>query len=351
MGPFFKRYYILVLIDYGSCFTVLVPCDNCGAIVTADAIVTHWVPYFGWFSIFKSDLGSSFKSTMNKLSLKAMDVEQYFAEPRYHQSIGKVERVIGVVQSVLRSLNIEFDNKFVSRIDPNTSWEMIKSILPLIQFSINRRKSRISTLSPAMLMLGEQINDVPDIVIAIDRIKHGLNNNKFHKDKHLYLQNLVKNLTAIKNRYKHDWYKYTHLSKKYYDKRYNLLPKRDANGKIIPHSHAFGYEPISQFKKGMRVLYYVGPHKAYNGKWRQMWTGPWSIISEPDELHIKITDKKGNIRAVSIDRLKIFKKRDLNEFENWSNDSNILKMTKDNQPNMSDNDDDEEMTNPQSNRS
>ena len=57
MGPFFKRYYILVLIDYGSGYTVIVPCDNCGAIVTADAILTNWVPYFGWFSIFESDLG------------------------------------------------------------------------------------------------------------------------------------------------------------------------------------------------------------------------------------------------------------------------------------------------------
>ena len=39
MGPFFKRYYILVLIDYASGYTVLIPTDNCGAIVTADSII------------------------------------------------------------------------------------------------------------------------------------------------------------------------------------------------------------------------------------------------------------------------------------------------------------------------
>ena len=95
----------------------------------------------------------------------------------------------------------------------------------------------------------------------------------------------------------------------------------------------------------MNVLYYVGPYKAYNGKWRQMQTGPWSLASDPDDLHIKISDKNGNTREVSIDRLKLFKKRDLNELEDWSkiNDESKLKLAVKNQPNLSDNDDDVEL--------
>ena len=190
MGPFFKRYYILVLIDDGSGNTVLVPTDNCASIVTADSISTHWVPYFGWFTIFESYLGSCFKSVMTELLMKAMDVKQNFAEPRYHQSIGKVERVIRVIQTGLRTFNIEFENKFVTRCDSSVNWDTIKSIIPLIQFSINRKRSRISTLSAATLMLGDQINDVPDISIAIENLKNGLKENKFHKDKHLYLEKI-----------------------------------------------------------------------------------------------------------------------------------------------------------------
>ena len=182
-----------MLIDYGTGYTVLVPTDNCGSIVTADSILTHWVPYFGWFTIFESDLGSCFKSVMTQLLMKAMNVKQKFAEPRYHQSIGKVERVIGVIQTILRTFNIEFDNNFVTRCDPSVSWDTIKSIIPLIQFSINRKRSRISTVSPAMMMLGDQINDVPDITIAINNLKKGLKENKFHKDKHLYLLNIQRN--------------------------------------------------------------------------------------------------------------------------------------------------------------
>ena len=270
--------------------------------------------------------------------MKAMKVEQKFAEPRYHQSIGKVERAIGYIQSILRLFNIEFEGKFVSRMDTELNWNTIKSILPLIQFSMNRKRSRISTISPAMLMLGEQILDIPDITMAINDIKSGLNDNKFKADHHQYLSKIQYNLKILKAKYKSDWSKYTRLSKKQYDKRYNLLPKRDANDKIIPHSHAFGYEPVSKFKKGMNVLYYVGPHKGLNGKWRQMWTGPWQIASEPDDIHIQIIDKDGKMREVSVDRLKTFKSNDYKDTESWKQYQNSLTMIKKNQPTFSDND-------------
>ena len=39
-------------------------------------------------------------------------------------------------------------------------------------------------------MLGDQINDVPDISIAINNLKKCLKENKFHKDKHIYLQKI-----------------------------------------------------------------------------------------------------------------------------------------------------------------
>ena len=341
MGPFFKKYYILVLVDYGSGFTVLIPTENCGAIVTANAITTHWMPYFGWPEIFESDLGSAFKSKLIKLLFSSMIVKQKFAEPRYHQSIGKVERVIGFVQSILRSYNIEFDNKFVSRYDTKSNWNMIKSIIPLIQFSINRKRSRFTTISPAMLMLGEQIRNIPDISFAINDIKDGLNNNRFHKDVHLYLNRLVKNLSILRVRYITNWAKYVLISKREYDKRYNLLPKRDKQGKIIPHSHAFGYEPIDRFKRGIKVLYYVGPHKGYNGKWRQKWTGPWQIDSDSNQSHIVITDSKGKRRDVSADRLKIFKIKDKKFYEKWENYKKRMDMIIKNQPNLSDNDEDE----------
>ena len=65
MGPFFKKYYILVLIDYATGFTVLEPCTNCGAIVTTETIINKWVPYFGLPLEFDC-MGSAFISKVFK---------------------------------------------------------------------------------------------------------------------------------------------------------------------------------------------------------------------------------------------------------------------------------------------
>ena len=73
-----------------------------------------------------------------------------------------------------------------------------------------------------------------------------------------------------------------------------------------------------------------------------MWTGPCSIISEPNELHVRITDKNGETKPVSVDRLKIFKRRDKENLKSWSNYNDTLEMAKKNQPNLSDNDEDME---------
>ena len=89
----------------------------------------------------------------------------------------------------------------------------------------------------------------------------------------------------------------------------------------------------------MNVLHYVGPHKSYNGKWRQMWTGPWQIASDPDDIHIQISDKKGKLREVSIDRLKSFKSSDYSDTETWKEYQDSLNLVKNNQPNFSDDDD------------
>ena len=338
MGPFFKRYYILVLVDYRSGFTVLVPTCNCGAITTSEAIIHHWIPYFGWFKTFESDMGSAFTAKLTKLLHKAMEVEQNFAEPRYHQSIGKVERVIGFLQTILRTYNIEFDNRFVSTHNATIQWTTLKSIIPFIQYSCNRKRSAWTTYSPAMVMYGSQFNSVPDIAVAIENIEQGLNTQKFRKDDHQYLTNLVYRLGKIRIRQFKQWKKYCLISKKQYDRRYNLVPQRDKDGNIIKFKHNFGYTPLSSFKTGVKVLYYIGPHKGVNGKWRQRWTGPWRIAENSNAYNTKIMDNKGNARNVSLDRLKLFKQKDLEKLEKWSNYEKQLNKLNKNKNYLSDED-------------
>ena len=308
MGPFFKKYYILVLIDYCTGFTVLAPCTNCGAIVTSEAIINRWFPYFGLPTNFDSDLGSAFISKVMKTVLLSLKINHKFAEPRYHNRIGKVERIIGFIQQILRSYNVEFNNRLVTYCDPELKWSTIEAIIPFIQFGINKKRSRISTFSPAMLMFGEQIRDIPDILFAIKKIKTAINDKNLSKRDYEYLNELQLKLKKIRLKYKQEWKAYCKISKRQYDNRYNLAPKRDKDGKLIGPRHSFGYQPINQFIKGAKVLYYAGPHRSgINSKWRQKWTGPWYIANKTGKFTVKIVDNNGKGYDVDIDRLKLFK--------------------------------------------
>ena len=319
MGPFFKKYYLYILICYRTGFTVIVATSHCGATAASEGIITYWMPYFGLFEQYESDMGSAFTSKMFKLILEAGELKQKFAEPRYHQGIGKVERVIGFIQQILRTYNIEFKNKFVDTSKATVQWETIKAMIPFIQFSINRHRSSLTTYSPAILMYGKQFRSISDLSMTISKIENGIKEKKIRKDDQEYLYELIENLKDINHKYKNKWQKMVKVSKQQYDKRYNLAPIRNEKGELIPPKHGFGYTPITEFKKGCSVLYYVGPHQCVNGKWRQVWTGPWTIVDQILPGKFKISGIAGKTKDISGDRLKIFHRTDKDELASWSN--------------------------------
>ena len=63
----------------------------------------------------------------------------------------------------------------------------------------------------------------------------------------------------------------------------------------------------------------------------------WSIA---DSVHIQISDKKGKKREVSVDRLKLFKTNDYKNLETWRDYQKSFDLVTNNQPNLSDNDED-----------
>ena len=319
MGPFFKKYYLYILICYRTGFTVIVATTHCGATAASEGIITYWMPYFGIFQQYESDMGSAFTSKMFKLLLETGEIKQKFAEHRYHQGIGKVERVISFIQQILRTYNIEFKNKFVDTSKASVQWETIKAMIPFIQFSINRHRSSVTTYSPAILMYGKQFRSVTDLSMTIDNIEKGIKEKKIRKDDHEYLYDLIENLKDINHKYKNKWQKMVKVSKQQYDKRYNLAPVRNDKGELVPPKHGFGYTPISDFKKGCSVLYYVGPHKTMNGKWRQVWTGPWTIVDQIYPGKFKITGVGNKYKYINGDRLKLFHRSDNESLEPWSN--------------------------------
>ena len=160
-----------------------------------------------------------------------------------------------------KKINVQFNNRLVTNHDSELQWSTIEAILPFIQFGINKKCSRISTFSPAMLMSGEQIRDIPDISFAIKKLNERMQNKSLSNRDYNYLNDLQLRLKKIRIKYKQQCIHYCKISNKQYSKRYNLASIRDKDGNLVKPKHKFGFEPIKQFIKGAKVLYYAGPQR------------------------------------------------------------------------------------------
>ena len=131
---------------------------------------------------------------MDRLS-NALNVTIEFFEPYNHHGTGKVERTIQMVQQILRAFNVESGNTFTSKhSDKQKSWEIIKGLLPLIQFELNQKRSRFTSYSPNMLMFGKQLNEIQDIQLFEDKLKlHEIKNEEDYE----FFRDLVNKLKII----------------------------------------------------------------------------------------------------------------------------------------------------------
>ena len=303
LGSVFGKYYILVLVDYATGYSMLIPTHGTDAATIVDSILRNWIPIFGWFNTFESDWGSGFNSQIIKALTKAGGIKFEMAEPRNHRSIGKVERIIGFLQKVINQYNLLLGEQLTNS-DFDEAWQTIEAMLPYIQLSFNQRRPRFTTYSPNMLMFGSNLTDVSDVDRMLKELKDLYNDDKFEleNEDYMYLENLIKQIKNINKLYRKDWQDYTLDSKKAYDKRYNIHKKR-----IARHSKLLA--------EGKEVLYFVGDKELPNKKWRQRWTGPWIVDQRLNDSTLIIGDPNtGNQKRVSIDRLKPFTTHSMNEY-------------------------------------
>ena len=94
---------------------------------------------------------------------------------------------------------------------------------------------------------------------------------------------------------------------------------------------------LSTFKQGQQVLYYVGPSRGQNGKWRQRWTGSWRIHQKCGKFRVTIIDARGKTKEISVDRLKSFKSGDERDYYRYSEYLKQLKKLSKDQVYLSDN--------------
>ena len=292
------KYHILVIIDYGSNYAMLVPCEHCDTRAVVDALLTKWIPVFGLFESFETDFGSAFNNNVMKILMNITGIKHTFAEARNHRGIGKVERLIGYIQTIFNLYNVNSNNQLIpqdhSVVSKQAVWQRVKALLPFVQQSINRRKPRFTQYSPNMIMFGSELNDYGNIKKMIQQLEQPALKQTINQTDYDYVYDLLTKLDTIQSSYETDWRKYTHYSAKMYNARYKIDSAID-KAKIL-----------SQFKRGDQVLYYVGDRQVAGRKWRQRWSGPWHIKSiDSDTIAIEIEDRETtNSKYVSVDRIK-----------------------------------------------
>ena len=286
-------YHILALVDYATGYVMLIPTRGTDGATVVNAILQKWVPIFGWFNVFESDWGSGFNSIITKSLMQSQNVQITFAEPKNHRSIGKVERIIGFLQTILRKYNLMFQEGFTNG-EPTEVWKSIEIILPFIQMSFNQRRPRFTTFSPNMLMFGQNVKDFSDIERMVRQFDE-TSKLDLPKTDYEYLYKLRDNLRKLNEDFKSDWKNYVWLSRTTYNEKWKITQKKIKKNK-------------KQFKvKETKVLYYIGDKAEAKQKWRHKWSGPWDISKILSDSTMIICDpESGNQKRVSFDRIKKF---------------------------------------------
>ena len=298
----YAKYHILVIVDYGSNYAMLIPCERCDTRAVVDALITKWIPIFGLFNTFETDFGSGFNNKVIKMLNQLIGIQHNFAEARNHRGIGKVERLIGFIQTIFNLYNVQSNNKLLpsdtSQMAKDEVWERVKALLPFIQQSLNRRKPRFTQYSPNMIMFGSELNDYGNIKNMIRKLNKNQKDedNKLSKTDYEYIAQLLKRLQSIQSSYEADWKKYTRYSAVSYAKAHHIQAVKDLQ------------TILNTYHVGDKVLYYIGDRQVAQRKWRQRWSGPWTISSVDQKTGaIEITDGETvNSKHVSVDRIKHF---------------------------------------------
>ena len=310
LGPVYQRFYVLVLVDYATGYSMLIPMEGCDSMSIAQAIIDYWIRIFGCFKYLETDWGSGFTSKLFESMKELLGYEHQIAEPRNHRSIGKVERVIGFLQSVINHYNLLLENELTEFEDVEIAWTKIKILLPFIQFGFNQRVTRITGISPNMAMFGTNLNDLSDIGRMNAKIDEFSNDDSIEKQDYILLKQLRDNIKDMNEIANSNWQQVTKLSVKSYNNR----------NKITPESVARNNE---SYKIGNRVLYFIGDKKVARYKWREKWSGPWILEDKLNDSTVIITDPTtGNQKRVSLDRIKNYNARDYIDYNDEIEHSN-----------------------------
>jgi transposase InsO family protein len=261
LNPTTRRYrYILTMVDHFSRLTILAPTRQQTAEATVQALIQHWIVYYGEPRIIHTDRGTNFTSQIMAALCARLGVRRTLTTAYRPQADGRVERTNRTVKECLTRLLHEHP----------TNWDVL---LPQVSMAINSTVHDSTGFTPFYLTHGTEMHLPVDLLAALppplvrsvpDYVSDLLR--RFSTAYDLALQTMSKQATRSKRLY-------------------------DASARTIFH----------QVNDKVYYLKKV-PAADDNAKFYAPWTGPCTVLDVLSDVNLRIShDTQGWTRVVHVD--------------------------------------------------
>ena len=284
LGPFHSALNVLLLTDNYTGYTMLVPTFGQTANDVILAVWNNWRPINGLPLKCVTDRGKGFISELNQRFNKIVGIKSLFTSGYHAQTNAKAERRVQEVKKAIRMINVSLNGELTDKNSKKRAVNMIRLLLPSIQFSINQQPLSFSGISPNMLIRGSNLNDAIDITSAVKALANTAKDKKF-KESTKILKALTKSLTLVREAFNnHRWY--------YVTRTIQNFNKNKTSDK---------------FKIDDKVMYYVGERNYPMKKIRSRFTGPFRIINRVSHNTVTIyNDTTNETMTCHTQKLKLF---------------------------------------------
>ena len=181
------RYIATFTCSYTK-FTVAVPLRSMQAQEVADALLSHWIPYFGVPSELHTDKSRSFENVLISELCSLLSISKTRTTTMHPQSNGGCERV---QRSLVDMLNcVAADNPF--------SWSKLISMCTL---AYNNMPHESTKISPSMMVFGRHLKLPLDLVAPVTKRDSWADDVSYNEEYVIRLQNVLHDIhsTASKN--------------------------------------------------------------------------------------------------------------------------------------------------------
>lgn len=268
--------YILVISDYFTKWTEVVPLPDITAQTVAQAFVTNFICRFGTPIEIVTDQGRQFESELFQELCKYLDIDKKRTSPWHPQTNGLVERFNRTIVNMLR--------KYVA--PHQRDWDQH---IPYLLMAYRATKHASTGQTPNRMMLGNEIRRPIDLTIGgLDLVK--LSAGGFScSTPHEYVEKMKREMDK------------SHALARKHLKKSAERQKKNHDRTALERN----------FREGQNVLlFHPLKKKGLNPKLQKNWKGPFPILTKVNDVNYKIgKGTRGKFQNVHIDRLKLYQER------------------------------------------